>query len=379
MSDSHASCSLCCLLAIGLILPLSASPAIAATYWWDTTTTGTWASTANWWTTAVGTTTGGPPGAFNDALFNGTGVNGAAIVQIGTGTSVLGMTFANTGTTLLESTGSAANALTIGTDGITVNAGAGAVTLGNPSNPLSIILGGSQTWTNNSSGLLTVSSSVSDNSNDFGINNVLTVAGSGNTTILATTPYSSEYKLTKNGAGVLTLTGTAGDFFTTTVNGGTVDLNGNSATLYTLTLVNGAIVNSSTAAATLTATSYAVQSGSVAVGLAGASTGLAKTTSGTVTLSASNGYGGGTTLNGGLLQVANNTALGSGDLSLNAGTLSSSSTAAYTLFNPLTLSGSVTLGSAANNGALNFSYGGQVSLGWAQPVFLDVSASNAST
>ena len=78
------------LVALALPLALLASWASAATtsYWWDTTTTGTWGTTANWWTTAGGTTTGGPPAATNDAVFDGTGVNGAATVQLGAAPAV---------------------------------------------------------------------------------------------------------------------------------------------------------------------------------------------------------------------------------------------------------------------------------------------------
>ena len=76
--------------------------------------------------------------------------------------------------------------------------------------------------------------------------------------------------------------------------------------------------------------------------------------SATVLISNSNGYTGGTTVNNGLLQVANSAALGTGNLTLTGGALTSSDTTAYTLANPLVLSGNVTLGDPVNNGALTF-------------------------
>jgi fibronectin-binding autotransporter adhesin len=76
--------------------------------------------------------------------------------------------------------------------------------------------------------------------------------------------------------------------------------------------------------------------------------------SGAVTLSTSNSYSGGTTINAGLLQVGNASALGSGPLTLNGGALTSAGTTPYTFGNALTLAGSVTLGDPIHNGALAF-------------------------
>ena len=101
--DSHSGR----LVVLGLTVAFFGSPAVAVanTYWWNTTTTGKWGTTANWWTAPGGTTTGGPPAASDDAVFNATGVNGAATVQLGAATPVSGITFANSGSTLLESSG----------------------------------------------------------------------------------------------------------------------------------------------------------------------------------------------------------------------------------------------------------------------------------
>ncbi len=68
-----------------------------------------------------------------------------------------------------------------------------------------------------------------------------------------------------------------------------------------------------------------------------------------------NSYSGGTVVSSGLLQIAANNALGSGNLTMSGGALSSSDITPYTLPNNLVLSGSVTLGDPVNNGALEFS------------------------
>ena len=80
-----------------------------------------------------------------------------------------------------------------GAGGITIKAGAGAVTL-NPH----LILGAGQTWTNNSSNLFSVKGNVSNGAS------LLTVTGSGNTTLSGVLGNGSG-GLTKSGTGTLTL------------------------------------------------------------------------------------------------------------------------------------------------------------------------------
>ena len=128
-------------LATLAVIAITQSAAMANSYWWDTLTTGTWATAGNWWTTAGGTVAGVAPGAADLVTFNGTGVNGPEIVQLGAATSVSGMTFANTGTTTIKSSSTTTQTLTIGTPGITVNSGAGIVTIGDGTNKANLILG----------------------------------------------------------------------------------------------------------------------------------------------------------------------------------------------------------------------------------------------
>ena len=159
-------------------------------------------------------------------------------------------------------------------------------------------------------------------------------------------PISGSGSVTKLGAGTLVLNASNGYSGGTTINQGTLRLGSGSATLGSssgslnvnggvldiagaynptvgqVTLSSGAIGVYGTSG-TLTGSSFALQSGNVYASLGGASAGLTKTTSGTVVLFKANTYGGGTTVNGGVLQLGNNNALGSnsGSLAVNSGTL----------------------------------------------------------
>lgn len=82
--------------------------------------------------------------------------------------------------------------------------------------------------------------------------------------------------------------------------------------------------------------------------------GITKTGTGPLVLSAANTFTGGVNLSAGSLRVGNNAALGTGTATIgNTTTLMANSTASRTLANALSLSGSFTLGDAANSGALN--------------------------
>jgi autotransporter-associated beta strand protein len=117
--------------------------------------------------------------------------------------------------------------------------------------------------------------------------------------------------LTVNGGGVQ-LTGTTGDQIydgaPVTVNGGTFDMDGKSETIGSLNAgaSGGTVTNSGSAASALTiggnagATGAGTYAGTITDNTAGGGTlALAKGGSGTLTLSASNNYTGGTTISGG--------------------------------------------------------------------------------
>ncbi len=92
--------------------------------------------------------------------------------------------------------------------------------------------------------------------------------------------------------------------------------------------------------------------------------GMTKAGTGALALSGANTYSGGTTLASGTLLVGNNAALGTGTLTLDDGTLASSSTTARTVANSTVVNGDITLGQASGGtGALTLS--GAMDLGGA--------------
>jgi autotransporter-associated beta strand protein len=189
------------------------------------------------------------------------------------------------------------------------------------------------------------------------------VSGSGSLTKVGTGTLTVQGGVSVAGMGTTISGGTVqgGLGGNVTINGGTFDLKGFSDSLGTASLVNGAIVSSATASiATLTATSLNVQSGTISISSGGINAPLIKTSSGTVTLLASNGNSTGTSIYDGALQIGSSSALGSGGLNLYGGTLCSSSTTSYALPNSFTLSGSAALGDPTKNGSLSFPSAGVI-------------------
>jgi outer membrane autotransporter protein len=156
---------------------------------------------SNWASDNTGTPTPLVPGATTNVFFsagNPATPTDPGAMTMGDSMSIAsltvnGATSPETRAVTLGSSGG--NTLTVGAGGITINAGAGAVTL-NPN----IVLGASETWTNNSANLFTAGGSVSNGGN------VLTVTGTGDTTISGELGNGAG-GLTKLGAGRLTLAG----------------------------------------------------------------------------------------------------------------------------------------------------------------------------
>jgi autotransporter-associated beta strand protein len=101
-----------------------------------------------------------------------------------------------------------------------------------------------------------------------------------------------------------------------------------------------------------------------------AGTGLTKAGAGTLILTGANTYSGGTTLTAGAVLVGVDTAgslgsitssaIGTGGLTFNGGTISSDSTTARTLYNVLTFTGNATIGYSSNTGAITFGAAGDL-------------------
>lgn len=150
-------------------------------------------------------------------------------VYLGGNQTAAGLQFATGVTTLLGGTsgGAAANSLTLGSGGLTVSAGAGAVTLGAASGAtVSLVLGDSQAWTNNSASLVRARNGISRAAGDT-TSRVLTVSGSGNTQLdgpIANGGVSGVLGLTKSGLGRLLLEGGNTYSGVTTISAGTLAL-----------------------------------------------------------------------------------------------------------------------------------------------------------
>lgn len=403
-------------------------PLQAATLYWNLTGTSTWVTGANWSDNAVSAgTTGVVPGASDIAVFNQSSVNGATTATIAANTSVAGFIFNNTGTTGIRTDGTANRTFTIGTGGITINAGAGAVTFGTTTanQRIPITLGGSQTWLNNSSNTFSLNANNTIVTAGF----TLTVDGTGNTT--AGGIISGTGGIIKNGAGTLTLgnvvnTYTGGAVLNAgvlvingantmasggvTVNGGTLRLGNDAAlgaTANTLT-INGGIIDVSAARLTtnnnaqnwngdftfLGTNTWNTGTGNVAMnasrsvtvaastmtvggGISGVGFGLTKLGAGTLALAGANSYSGATTINGGTLSLG-----GNGTLLSTTGVTIANRFVVFTLDNTLTnltnrVADAATISSSG--GTINFTHGGAVSTNYAESVGVLTLNAGAST
>ena len=269
---------------------LAALPAVyAADGTWTGGTSVTWATGTNW---SGSTVPGGTAANADIVTFNSSAYSFAPTAVSNYFVGGLSFGASNTGSlTLTSATNN--NRLNVGSSGIQMTSGSGAVTFGAASSQ-GINVTSNQSWTNNSASLLTVNRVAVDD-----------LAATGT------------YTVTINGSG------TGG----VTVPSNVADLNNSADASRKLAV----IINS---------------------------------TGGATNFANSSTYSGGTTLTAGILQVGGasagtsgaptSSALGTGSLALNGGTLSSGATNNRTVFNPTTIGGNVTLGDATNNGVLTF-------------------------
>jgi autotransporter-associated beta strand protein len=331
------------------------------------------------WTTAPsgGVDTNQVPGAITDVYFTANSATNIS-TTLGRDFAIKGLFFTGAGTAAGSGsvTIGGTNTLTIGTDGITAQAGTAAHTISSK-----VALGASETWTNNSASLLTVSGQTSG---------AFQLVKSGTGALLLSGPnnYSGGTRLaagtlvigspTALGGGTLIIGGGALDTVSAGVTmtnaipiaidasfafGGTGNLNLGAGGIadgsnYTITLngsgktltMGGILTNTLAGNQTTTvlgpgntlslggyalsnsATSYndvfggnanVTITGPVSNGGTATSSGLTFASSGTLTLDASNSFTGGITLKNGTLQVGNTYALGAvtGSVAINLGTL----------------------------------------------------------
>lgn len=135
----------------------------------------------------------------------------------------------------------------------------------------------------------------------------------------------------------------------TIAGGSTLDFNNSTETLGAVILASGALGAAINENGNLTAGSYEVQSGTVSVRLHGTG-GLAKTTSGTVTIRGSNDYTGTTSVTAGILELA-----GSDSLSKNAAVDVDGGTLTLTGFSQTAASVTLHSGAITGTGTLNAS------------------------
>ncbi|HET6249570.1 MAG TPA: autotransporter-associated beta strand repeat-containing protein [Tepidisphaeraceae bacterium] len=355
---------------------MAAQPALATTYYWDTGSD-IFQTAADWTTDPTGATITGSavPGGGDIGVFNAASPNGDETISLNATESIMGLMFQNTGATTLQSSSTTSEALTLGTSGITINAGAGVVTLGSTTDLMPITLGGAQSWTDNATAGFSVVSAVALGTN------ALSIAGTGTTTISGlisgTTPSGTVALTVGTGSGSGTaLKLTANNTFTgdISVNGGTLvytggtvtttselglaSISGTTATFKQVLLNNGATFEVSTNSyndnvITTTNTGagqvFVIGSGGATFNVDSGLTFTLDDGSGTGTASTNaelQGTGNITKIGTGTLSLGNgssNFASFTGNIFINAGTLSTGSAST----NPLGSGGMVTIASGA--------------------------------
>jgi autotransporter-associated beta strand protein len=260
-----------------LYLQETAAPASA---YWNGTTSASWsyynnASNTSTWVNSSGTELGQTPGTTSDVFFTNTTVGpGGLTTTLNANFSINSLTFTGTGTaatspvtiagpgslTLLAGASQSGGAGYSAGTGLVVDAGSGSHTIS-----ANVILGGAQSWTNNSVNPFTVSGNISG-----GSANSLTLA-SGSFTFAGNNSYSGATNIT---GGSLTYTGSA---------------NSSGASAFFVGGSYGAVLNmNSTGTVTMAVTGTATTTSNIG-GPTGTVSGAISQNSGTVSLSGS-GY-----------------------------------------------------------------------------------------
>jgi autotransporter-associated beta strand protein len=317
-----------------VVAAFAASPAHAATRTWSVTTgTGVWQTGANW----VDASAPANDTSTDTAYFSSG--NGTQMVQLNANASIAGLTFAQTGSTQLTSSTTTVRTLTIGSSGITVNAGAGAVLFASTVSPQ---ISGNQQWVNNSSSLLRFSGAVQTATAGA---QTLTIGGSGTTSFDRIADGVGTLSIVKTGAGTLTTAQTSGAIWTFTgslaINEGLYSANGSTMPNVDVTIGSSGTIHAPNNAASfkslagsgrLTGFQVSVTGGSNTTfsGILGLGGALTNSGSGRLTLTGSNSGGAGLAVTGSNAEIVigSPSALwyssfsNAGSVTLNSGTLS---------------------------------------------------------
>lgn len=243
---------------------------------------------------------------------------GAGTLVLSTSNSYLGGTTLNQGTLSIQNDGSLGSGLfSFGTSGTTLVAGAGPLTVSNGIQ----ITGNGNIDTNGQA--LTLTNTISD----FTPSSSLTKIGAGTLTLTGSNTYSGGTFLSQGTLAIGNNSALGTGTLTFDTNNGNILQAASSVTLSNpISLTNSGAVDSNSQILTLSGV------------ISGSGTSLTKVGSGTLLLSGSNNYTGGTFLSQGTLAVGNNSALGTGALifDTNNGNILQS-TSSITLANPISL------------------------------------------
>lgn len=274
-----------------------------------------------YWTGSVGTTWDSlvssnvnftvSPGGANTHAFPGSGTtvhfisSGANFTNsLGAGNlSINGLRFEGNPATVISGTG---RQLSIDYGGITLDSTSGGATLAMSQ----IALANYQIWTNKSSNPLNVSAAINSSGNPCGLSfdgpGVIVLSGAN--TYAGTNTITPVSKVKLSGAGTL---GDASNYLTVD---GTLDLGGVSASVGDISGA-GSVTNSNSA----TTSTFTVNSGASFAGTISNGPGtvaLIKNSTGSLVLPNANPYSGGTSINGGSVQIGNGGSLGSGPVTI---------------------------------------------------------------
>jgi fibronectin-binding autotransporter adhesin len=272
-----------------ILLHTSGATPPAAAYWsgskgsnWSDNTAGQ----GNFTTTAAGGTfIGTNPGASTQVFFSNNSATNLSNT-LGGNFDVLGLTYRGSSAAV---TTSGSHLLALQSGGIIVESGNGGATLAMSS----LQVAADQTWSNNSSNPLRITASTVT-----GPNSILTLSGSG-----AIHLGGSSFSV-----GTLALSAS-------------LDVKGTPVSASFLDSA-GSITNTGAADATVTvqATAPATLSGIISDSGPGALVAISKTGADTLLLTGANTYGGGTNASGGILQAGNDSAFGTGQLTISSAT-----------------------------------------------------------